>query len=154
MSAYEGPERRLEHLTPRYTGPERRRHERRRRLAIRLTGAACAFAFVGSIGGIALGLKGEIDRATAADRAAETERRIVSCTVRGALELSAARAEERGELNDPVVLPDGRRTTTSALFAGVLSQLRDDCPPLVVPSPAEPPPPGRENVPNRFPRSG
>jgi hypothetical protein len=149
---YEGPERRLEHL-PRYQGPERRRPRRAKVQLVRWLAILAVLAMFGALGGLFHQLQVEIDRAVQADNASEVERRIVSCTVRGVLELSAERARQRGELNEPVVLPDGTVTTTGALFRGVLSRLREDCPPLVVPTQTEPPAPG-EDVPGRFPRRG
>lgn len=142
------PERRLEHLAD--TGERRRRGDRRRVNALRITSAACVVAFVAALGGMYVQLAEEIDRAKLADRESVLERRIVSCTVRGVLELSEARAKQRGELNDPVVLPNGTMTTTRELFSEVLSRLRNDCPPLVTPAAA--PTERGEPIPGRFPR--
>lgn len=144
------PERRLEHFDD--TGERRRRGDRRRVNRLRITTAACAFAFVAALAGMFVQLESEIARATRADADSVLERRIVSCTVRGVLELSEARAKQRGELNDPVILPNGTATTTRELFREVLSRLRSDCPPLVTPAAA--PSERGEPIPGRFPRPG
>lgn len=146
------PERRLGYLED--TGARRRRGDRRRANRLRLITAACVVAFVAALGGMFVQLEQEISRATRADADSVLERRIVSCTVRGVLELSAARARSAGTLKEPLVLPDGTTVTTAELFRGVLSRLRNDCPPLVAPAPPAPRAPGGQPTPGRYPRPG
>lgn len=124
-----------------YRGPERRRSTRGPAW-LRLLSALCVIAVFAAIGGLFLKLDGEIDRARKADNASEFERRVTSCVVRGVLELSLDRAEQRGELDLRVVIPrTGQVVTSGDLLRAAIEPLREDCPPLVIPAEDEPPPP-------------